>query len=229
MTTTTPDTLDMQDRSQPHSDRLAATVARLRTRAGSVDTARVLLLIGGILMPLGVVLVILGWSGASHTSNLYEQIPYAISGGMLGIGVLFTGGFCYFAYWMTQLVHATRREGRETRAALERIEHLLAATAASAPAPAAPAVVAPAVTTTALPVEGAISGLTAVTPAAPVAGDAATPFVATSKGTMFHLPECTVVAGKSALRRVNGEEPGMTPCKICDPLASSSPPSPSEL
>ena len=211
MTTTTPDTLDVQDRSQPHSDRLAATVARLRTRAGNVDTARALLLIGGILMPLGVVLVILGWSGASHTSNLYEQIPYAISGGMLGIGVLFSGGFCYFAYWMTQLVHATRREGRETRAALERIEHLLAALAAAAAAPTpattAPAVVAPAVTTPAAPV-------------APVARDAATPFVATSKGTMFHRPECTVVAGKTELRRVTGDEAGMTPCKICDPLTS---------
>jgi hypothetical protein len=210
MTTTTPDTLDVQDRSQPHSDRLAATVARLRTRAGNVDTARVLLWIGGILMPLGVVLVILGWSGASHTSNLYEQIPYAISGGMLGIGVLFTGGFCYFAYWMTQLVHATRREGRETRAALERIEHLLAA-AASAPAPAA--------TSTA----AATAPVTAEVPAVIATGAAsadATPFVATSKGTMFHRPECTVVAGKTGLRHVSGDEAGMTPCKICNPLAS---------
>jgi hypothetical protein len=210
MTTTTPDTLDVQDRSQPHSDRLAATVARLRTRAGNVDTARVMLWIGGILMPLGVVLVILGWSGASHTSNLYEQIPYAISGGMLGIGVLFTGGFCYFAYWMTQLVHATRREGRETRAALERIEHLLAA-AASAPAPAA--------TSTA----AATAPVTAEVPAVIATGAAsadATPFVATSKGTMFHRPECTVVAGKTGLRRVSGDEAGMTPCKICNPLAS---------
>src|SRR3954468_23080890 len=127
MTTTTPDVLtDTRDRAQPHSDRLARAVARLRTRAGSVNPARLLLIVGGILMSLGVVLVVLGWSGAAHTTNLYEQIPYAISGGLLGLGLLFAGGFCYFAFWMTELVHSTRREGRETRAALERIEYLLA-------------------------------------------------------------------------------------------------------
>src|SRR3954447_22481133 len=179
MTTTTPDVLtDTRDRAQPHSDRLARAVARLRTRAGSVNPARLLLIVGGILMSLGVVLVVLGWLGAAHTTNLYEQIPYAISGGLLGLGLLFAGGFCYFAFWMTELVHSTRREGRETRAALERIESLLAT--------AGPALAAAVSTATDAPVQPSAS----TTAAAPATATAfAAPFVATAKGTMFHTPE----------------------------------------
>jgi hypothetical protein len=44
---------------------------------------------------------------------------------MMGLGLVFGGGFAYFAYWMTQLVRATRRDTAETRAVLERIEQLL--------------------------------------------------------------------------------------------------------
>ena len=73
----------------------------------------------------GLVVILLGWWGASHTPNLYEQVPYSISGGMFGLGLVFAGGFAYFAYWMTQLVRATQRDTAETRAVLERIESLL--------------------------------------------------------------------------------------------------------
>jgi hypothetical protein len=105
--------------------RLTSAMSSLRTRTQATDAARVLLFVGSIAAPLGLILIFLGWMGASHTPNLYEQIPYSISGGMLGLGFVFTGGFAYFAYWMTQLVRATRRDTAETRAVLERIEKLL--------------------------------------------------------------------------------------------------------
>jgi hypothetical protein len=113
---------DDVDRQQ----QLAAALSSLRTRTRSTDAARVLLITGSIAVPLGLLVIVLGWWGASHTPNLYEQIPYTISGGMFGLGLVFTGGFSYFAYWMTQLVRATRRDTAETRAVLERIEALLA-------------------------------------------------------------------------------------------------------
>ena len=34
-------------------------------------------------MPLGVVFVLLAWYGAAHTTRVFEQIPYMISGGLL--------------------------------------------------------------------------------------------------------------------------------------------------
>jgi hypothetical protein len=123
MTSTTSDVAI--ERAATRERRLASAMAALRTRARSTDAARVLFIIGSIAAPLGLVFIFLGWMGASRTPNLYEQIPYSISGGMFGLGLVFTGGFAYFAYWMTQLVHATRRDTAETRAVLERIEKLL--------------------------------------------------------------------------------------------------------
>lgn len=43
-------------------------------------------------------------------------------------------------------------------------------------------------------------------------------FVMTSTGTMFHRPDCVVVAGRTGVRPVPpGGETGLEPCRICDP------------
>jgi hypothetical protein len=123
MTTTTSDVA--MERQTTRERRLASAMASLRTRTRATDAARLLFICGSIAVPLGLVFIFLGWMGASHTPNVYEQIPYSISGGMFGLGLVFAGGFAYFAYWMTQLVRATRRDTAETRAVLERIEDLL--------------------------------------------------------------------------------------------------------
>jgi len=79
-----------------------------------------------VLLPLGVLLIGLGWLGASRTILPFEQIPYLVSGGLLGIAFVIIGGFVYFAYWQTLLVRDTRAERRELVDALYRIERLLA-------------------------------------------------------------------------------------------------------
>ena len=173
---------------------LAGAVRRLRTRAGGDDGAKPLLLIGGILLPLGFVFIILGWAGASRTVNDYEQLPYAISGGMLGLAMVFAGGFTYFAYWLTQLVYATRRDAADSRVVLERIEVLLASGAAVAVA----------------------TGGAGTTSSRSAAASGAT-FLATQTGTMYHRADCPAVAGRDKLRKVTGDEAGLTPCKICEP------------
>lgn len=106
--------------------RLATRVRALRTRAGAGQLDRWLLVIGGVLLPLGVLLILLGWLGASRTILPFEQIPYLVSGGLLGIAFVVAGGFVYFAYWLTLLVRETRAERRELVDALYRIERLLA-------------------------------------------------------------------------------------------------------
>lgn len=99
-------TVDAQSAATGPSARLAElreATARLRTRAGS-DTERWLLLGGAVLVPLGIVLVVLGYWGASHAPRVIQQIPYLVSGGLLGIALVFAGGFSYFAWWLTRIV-----------------------------------------------------------------------------------------------------------------------------
>jgi hypothetical protein len=129
MTATTSDPL-IEDEATRRHNRLAASVRELRTRAGGADLARVLLTVGAILVPLGIALILLGWSGVSHTTDTFEQMPYVVSGGLLGLALVFAGGFCYFAYWQTLVVRAVRRDAADIRAmreALQHIETLLAA------------------------------------------------------------------------------------------------------
>jgi multisubunit Na+/H+ antiporter MnhG subunit len=107
------------------SSRLAAQVRALRTRATSGDLERWLLIIGGLLMPLGVLFILLGWLGASRTPLPFEQNDYLISGGILGLALVFAGGFVYFAYWQTVRIRESREQARELTAALGRVEALL--------------------------------------------------------------------------------------------------------
>lgn len=208
MSTTTADlSLDVErDRSAARQNKLAAAVSGLRTKAGGADGARALLILGGILLPLGFVFILLGWNGASNTVNLFEQIPYAISGGMLGLAFVFAGGFCYFAYWLTQLVYAARRDAADTRAILERIEELVAGGAA--------------LQQTAAEVAPLISrDDTGSRRTKPLTAPAEAPYLATATGTMYHQPDCPAVAGRDGVRPVTGREPGLVPCRICEPAA----------
>ena len=122
--TQAPDLAELEGAEARHA-RLIGAVRTLGTRAGGPERARVLLIVGGVLVPFGIALILLGWSGAAHTTDLFEQIPYVISGGLLGLAMLIAGGVCYLAFWLTQLVYATRRDAADTRAALERIEEVL--------------------------------------------------------------------------------------------------------
>jgi hypothetical protein len=97
-------------------------VATLRVgRASNLLNERLLLLLAGIIAPLGLIVVVLGWWGASKTSYPFEQTPYLISGGMLGLGLVFLGSFFYFAHWLTQLVKEHREQSAALLAAIDRL------------------------------------------------------------------------------------------------------------
>ena len=225
MTATTAEIqLEERDASESRQRKLATSVRSLRTRAQSGDTARTLLIFGGTLIPLGLVLILLGWYGASRTVNLYEQIPYSISGGMLGLSLVFAGGFCYFAYWLTQLVHTARRDAADSHAVLERIEVLLATTAAQAAAAASAAEARDNGSTVvvhdgaaARTTVGARSTTGSSAAVASLAASGSEPYLATATGTMYHTPDCQAVAGRDNLRNVSGDEPDLTACRICQP------------
>src|SRR5437899_1419947 len=84
-----------------------------RSRRAGAALERPMLIAGGVMLPLGVVFILLGWYGAAHTGRIFEQIPYAISGGILGGALVIAGGFLYFGFWLTQLVHDGRRQTQQ--------------------------------------------------------------------------------------------------------------------
>ena len=179
--------------ADPHAEarrlqRLADGVRQLRTGGGTLKLGeRTLMVIAGVLAPLGLVLILVGWWGAARTPNLFEQIPYAISGGLFGLGLLFLGSFCYFAHWMTELVKEHRAQAAAVVEAITRLEDVMRTAK-------------PAATT-----DGAVP---------PILNGAA--LVATEKGTMAHRADCVIVAGKNDLRPVSPAD-GLAPCKLCEP------------
>lgn len=148
--------------------------------------ARVMAILAALMLPGGLVAIGLGWYGAAHTPFVFEQLPYLISGGLLGVGLLTAGGLLYVGSWMARLAEVQREEGDKVRDLLRGVRHELEH----------------------LP--GAVAGGTATVQRS---------FVATPTGTMFHVRECSVVANRDDLRQVSGDEPGLTPCKICQPLS----------
>src|SRR3954451_20613960 len=69
----------------------------------------ILTLVGALIMPLGLVLVFMGWWGAAHTPYNFEQVPYLISGGLLGLGLCLIGGFLFFRAWIARVAMSTQR------------------------------------------------------------------------------------------------------------------------
>jgi hypothetical protein len=96
---------------------------RSRGRAGRADIW--MLYVGGALMPLGALLIVLGWLGASRTPFVFEQTPYLISGGLLGLALVIGGGFVYFGYWQSLRIRESRRQAEDLTAAVARLETLL--------------------------------------------------------------------------------------------------------
>jgi hypothetical protein len=111
--------------AEPRTSGLSERMHRLRTNASAGRLDRWLLVVGAVLMPLGLVLILLGWLGASGTSVVSEQNDYILSGGLLGLGLVVAGGFTYFAYWQTVRVRDGRAQSAELGRAMARLETLL--------------------------------------------------------------------------------------------------------
>jgi hypothetical protein len=190
------------DRHSAMTDALA-NVRAARSRALPLET--VLLILGAVCLPVGLVAIIVGWYGVAHTGRLYEQNSYLISGGILGLALVFIGGFLYFGYWMTRQVHATTTASEQLLRAVARLEAQFAATP-SAPPPSAPAA------TKRVPLAPTPPGGATSRPPS-----TETTLVATARGTLLHRPDCSVVAGKSNTKLVPVGTPGYSLCRICAP------------
>jgi len=93
--------------------RFREAVTKLSGRARSGDLLRMVLIPGSILVVGGLAFILMGWWGAAHTHRQIEQIPYLISGGLLGLAMVVLGGLLLAsAIWMstTQAAQAAAEE-----------------------------------------------------------------------------------------------------------------------
>jgi hypothetical protein len=168
---------------------------RLSTTAAAVREQRVRLIqlalfaAGALLMPLGIVAIGLGWYGTAHSHYDYDQRTYLISGGIMGLGLTFVGGFLYFGAWLAKIANDQRDSSRQLSAALVLVAGLVSQQGARTG-------------------PGTGPGAVAIDGAEPVlAGD----------GTTVHRRDCPLIATRTDLHPLTGRETGLTTCRVCRP------------
>ncbi|HEY6474006.1 MAG TPA: hypothetical protein VIY26_14025 [Acidimicrobiales bacterium] len=162
---------------------------------------------GAILIPLGVVLILLGWYGAAHARVVQQQIPYMVSGSFIGLGCMIVGGLLFFGHWLYRIYDQADLQHEETQRVLETIAAALLAQRGGG------AGVAGGLSTGTDAGAAGVSGMAAAGQAAP------TTFYATAAGTVYHRADCAVIAHHPDDLRVLGPEgvAGLRPCQICSP------------
>jgi hypothetical protein len=105
---------DLDDRQAARQRRLRDGLAGLKLHANGIDGERVLFLLGAVAVPLGFLSIGIAWVGVSGSGLLFEQMPYLVSGGLGGLGLIIVGAALYFSWWMTRSI----RESREQQVAI---------------------------------------------------------------------------------------------------------------
>lgn len=173
----------------------------------------VLFVAGAVLLPAGLVVIGLGWYGVAHTPYQYDQMSYLISGGILGLGITFVGGFLYFGAWLARVAadqkDAAKRLSDTLLLLADAVSHANATAAmaqASAPALAQGAPVAPAAATDRLP-----------PPPPATRRDPGSVLVVAGTGSTLHRADCDLIADRDDLRPAGSDAPGLTACRLCAP------------
>lgn len=106
--------------------RFQEAVARMGTKAKETGLARVIILPGSLLLLFGFNFMIWAWWGAAHSFREIEQIPYLISGGLIGLGFVLLGALLLVsALWLTVLTRAQEQSEARFRAHLDTVLHTL--------------------------------------------------------------------------------------------------------
>ena len=148
----------------------------------------------------------MGWYGAAHSRVDQQQIPYLISGGLLGLGAIIAGALLYWAHWLYRIYDQSDAQHLEFMQIQTEIRDALLGGGAGVARSASP---------------GRSEDAVDVTTARSTNGDA---FVATASGSNFHRPDCPIVARHSRGLRTISERAtrNLAPCRICEPLVAQS-------
>lgn len=175
-----------QAQSMPRAASRGEGVAPLRNNPAQL-LHLVLFVAGAVLLPAGLIVIGLGWYGVAHTAYIYDQNAYIVSGGILGLGITFVGGFLYFGSWLARIAADQKEAQRQLSDTL-----LLLADAVSH--------------------NNAVANN-----ARPTARprDPGSVLVVAGNGTTVHRADCDLVAGRDDLRPAGPDAPNLTPCRLC--------------
>ena len=121
------------NRASSRVEQFVVGVQQLRV-ANDADRLERRLFWAGIALPIvGVIVIWLGWWGASGTKYVYQEIPYVVSGGIFGLALVFIGAALFARYsvarllrfWLARVVADSQLQ---TDRLVEAIEHLAQAT-----------------------------------------------------------------------------------------------------
>lgn len=142
---------------------------------------------GAVLLPLGLVVIVLGWYGAANTPYQYDQLSYLVSGGLLGLGLTFCGGFLYFGSWLARIAADQKEASKRLADTLLVLADITSRSAAVVEASA-----------------GAVQ-------------EAADIPVTAGEGTTIHRRDCALIIHRRDLTPVGMATEGLTACRVCRP------------
>ena len=121
----------------PHAriDQFKADVAGLELKTPADTNERWFLIAGIGLMVFGIVVILGGYWGASGTAIVSQQLPYLLSGGVLGIGIMIAGAALfvryslsrYLRFWLIREIYEQRAQTDRVVESLASVEELLRA------------------------------------------------------------------------------------------------------
>lgn len=206
--------LNQEHRTARREERLLRLLERASASSRFNFGERWLFGLGGACVVAGFVVVVIGWAGASRTVLVSGQIPYLLSGGLIGLGLIFVGAFLYFGHWMAVMVREHRERGVEDRDDLASLRQGLDDLNRTLSAVASALVARPGT----LPARTAQArDMSARLPVSPAGDETAPVLLATATGSMAHRPGCRALAGKPNVRPVSLAD-GLKPCGMCRPL-----------
>ncbi|HKC28353.1 MAG TPA: hypothetical protein VKB75_10105 [Jatrophihabitans sp.] len=168
----------------------AATTSRFSSREQRMRALQLALFtVGALLMPLGIFAIFLGWYGVAHTKYQYDQLPYVVSGGLLGLALVFLGGFLYFGAWLAKIGNEQRESSRQLADAMLVLADVVERQRAG-------------------------GGTGRSTSSGPVARDE---LVLAGAGSTVHRHDCPLIAHRDDLHPVQGSETGLGTCRVCRP------------
>ena len=142
------------------------------------------------LAAVGFLVILVAWNGAAGLDYTQGQIPYVISGGLGGLGLVVLGA----ALVITE-------SHRRDRAELERhLDEVVAALGRMA-------------------MLYRVAGNGAERSGTKVPATAGAPAMVVAGRTSYHSPDCHLVAGRDGdlLPRDDAETAGLDPCRVCNP------------
>jgi hypothetical protein len=154
---------------------------------------------GWILVGLGLLLVLMGYLGISREALVAKQLPYLISGGILGLALV---GFGAMLVGTEDL--------KRTQERIDHLEDLVADLHAVLLSRSdAPTI--------------SINGETAGHGATGTRADVT--LLALPNGQSYHRPDCSMIEGKREAKPITASaarREGLKPCRLCEPQTASS-------